>query len=134
MSLNLFVIKKCIIYFAKLIILILSAGDFVKFGFTMAFTTTLLAWGTVNWPEAYDAAGQLDEVRRAIKWSTDYFIKCHVSENVLYGQVGDFPIDHMFWGRPEELNITRPTYKIDAEHPGRVNNSLSLNNVYLKDK
>ncbi|XP_018359268.1 PREDICTED: endoglucanase E-4-like [Trachymyrmex cornetzi] len=95
-----------------------DAGDFVKFGFTMAFTTTLLAWGTVNWPEAYDAAGQLDEIRRAIKWSTDYFIKCHVSENVLYGQVGDFPIDHMFWGRPEELNTTRPTYKIDAEHPG----------------
>ncbi|KAL6256906.1 hypothetical protein P5V15_011841 [Pogonomyrmex californicus] len=95
-----------------------DAGDFVKFGFTMAFTTTLLAWGAVKWPESYKAAGQLDEIRRTIKWSTDYFIKCHVSENVLYGQVGDFPIDHMFWGRPEELNTTRPTYKIDAEHPG----------------
>jgi len=90
----------------------------------MAFTTTLLAWGTVNWPEAYDAVGQLDEVRKAIKWSTDYFIKCHVGENVLYGQVGDFPIDHMFWGRPEELNTTRPTYKIDAEHPGSFNLSF----------
>lgn len=128
---------KCIIYFAKLITFILPAGDFVKFGFTMAFTTTLLAWGTVNWPEAYDAAGQLDEVRRAIKWSIDYFIKCHVSENELYGQVGDFPIDLKFWGRPEELNTTRPAYKIDAEHPGSVNRtktSLFLNNDYLKDK
>ncbi|KAH0954891.1 hypothetical protein HN011_010820 [Eciton burchellii] len=95
-----------------------DAGDFVKFGFTMAFTTTLLAWGAVSWPEAYKAAGQLDEIRKTVKWATDYFIKCHVSENVFYGQVGDFSIDHTFWGRPEELNTPRPAYKIDAEHPG----------------
>ncbi|EZA49343.1 hypothetical protein DMN91_000386 [Ooceraea biroi] len=95
-----------------------DAGDFVKFGFTMAFTTTLLAWGAVSWPEAYKAAGQLDEIRKTVKWATDYFIKCHVSENVFYGQVGDFSIDHAFWGRPEELNTSRPAYKIDAEHPG----------------
>ncbi|XP_060815983.1 endoglucanase E-4-like [Bombus pascuorum] len=95
-----------------------DAGDFVKFGFTMASTTTLLAWGAVSWPEAYNAAGQLDELRKAIKWATDYFIKCHVSEYVFYGQVGDFSLDHTFWGRPEELNTTRPAYKIDPEHPG----------------
>ncbi|XP_043788423.1 endoglucanase E-4-like [Apis laboriosa] len=95
-----------------------DAGDFVKFGFTMASTTTLLAWGAVSWPEAYNAAGQLDELRKAIKWATDYFIKCHVSEYVFYGQVGDFSLDHTFWGRPEELNTTRPAYKIDPDHPG----------------
>lgn len=96
------------------------AGDFVKFGFTMASTTTLLAWGAVSWPEAYNAAGQLDELRKAIKWATDYFIKCHVSEYVFYGQVGDFSLDHTFWGRPEELNTTRPAYKIDPDHPGMI--------------
>ncbi|KAL2742032.1 endoglucanase E-4-like isoform X2 [Vespula maculifrons] len=95
-----------------------DAGDFVKFGFTMASTTTLLAWGAVSWPEAYIEAGQLDEIRKAIKWATDYFIKCHVSEFVFYGQVGDFSVDHTYWGRPEELNTTRPAYKIDPDHPG----------------
>ncbi|XP_043267756.1 endoglucanase E-4-like isoform X2 [Venturia canescens] len=95
-----------------------DAGDFVKFGFTMASTTTLLAWGALSWPEAYEAAGQLNEIRKSIKWATDYFIKCHVSEFVLYGQVGDFTIDHTFWGRPEELNTTRPAFRIDPEHPG----------------
>lgn len=35
-----------------------------------------------------------------------------------YGQVGDFAVDHMFWGRPEDMNMTRPAYKIDIEHPG----------------
>ncbi|KAG7197626.1 hypothetical protein KM043_013407 [Ampulex compressa] len=95
-----------------------DAGDFVKFGFTMASTTTLLAWGAVSWPEAYESADQHEQLRQAIKWATDYFIKCHVSENVFYGQVGDFSLDHTFWGRPEELNTTRPAYKIDPEHPG----------------
>ncbi|XP_046610202.1 endoglucanase E-4-like [Neodiprion virginianus] len=95
-----------------------DAGDFVKFGFTMASMTTLLAWGAVSWPQAYEAAGQLDELREAVKWATDYFIKCHVSEDVLYGQVGDFALDHRFWGRPEELNTSRPAFKIDSDHPG----------------
>lgn len=98
-----------------------DAGDFVKFGFTMASTTTLLAWGAVSWPRAYKAADQLDEIHKTIKWATDYFIKCHVSKNVLYGQMGNFNLDHRFWGRPEEMpNNTnaRPAYKIDPEHPG----------------
>ncbi|XP_043485242.1 endoglucanase E-4-like [Leptopilina heterotoma] len=95
-----------------------DAGDFVKFGFTMAWTTTLLAWGGISWPEAYSAAGQLDELRKAVKWSTDYFIKCHVNETTFYGQVGDFTLDHKFWGRPEDLNTSRPAFKIDTEHPG----------------
>lgn len=64
-------------------------------------------------------AGQLDEIRKTIKWATDYFMKCHVNENTLYGQVGDFSIDHAYWGRPEELDTSRPAFKIDIEHPGK---------------
>lgn len=92
----------------------------MKFGFTMAWTTTLLAWGGISWPEAYSAAGQLEELRKAVKWATDYFIKCHVNETTFYGQVGDFTLDHKFWGRPEDLNTSRPAFKIDTEHPGKV--------------
>ncbi|XP_070154972.1 endoglucanase A [Polyergus mexicanus] len=97
-----------------------DAGDFVKFSFTMVSAMTLLAWGVVSWPEAYNISDQLDEIHKTIKWATDYIIKCHVSENVLYGQVGNFNDDHRFWGRPEELpnNTVRPAYKIDPEHPG----------------
>nr|CAD7573960.1 unnamed protein product [Timema californicum] len=62
--------------------------------------------------------GQFNHGMNALKWSADYFIKCHVSPNELYGQVGDFNLDHEFWGRPEELNMSRPAYKIDAQHPG----------------
>lgn len=95
-----------------------DAGDFVKFGFTMASTTTLLAWGYLAYRDAYESAGQAKYGLSAIKWAADYFIKCHVSPNELYGQVGDFNLDHTFWGRPEDLSMSRPAYKIDAQHPG----------------
>lgn len=95
-----------------------SASDFVKFGFTMVFTTTVLAWGLLSYKDAYVQAGQYKECLSALKWATDYFIKCHVGPNEFYGQVGSFETDHTYWGRPEELNMTRPAYKIDAEHPG----------------
>ncbi|KAJ8946377.1 hypothetical protein NQ314_008907 [Rhamnusium bicolor] len=91
---------------------------FVKFSFTMAFTTTILSWGVIEYKDAYEEVGQYSQVLDAIKWSTDYFIKCHASPKELYGQVGDFSTDHAFWGRPEEMNMTRPAYKIDVDHPG----------------
>ncbi|RZF33677.1 hypothetical protein LSTR_LSTR007055 [Laodelphax striatellus] len=95
-----------------------DAGDTVKFGFTMASTTTLLAWGCLSYKDAYKAAGEWKNVLNALKWATDYFIKCHVSANEFYGQVGDFTLDHEYWGRPEDMNMSRKAYKIDAEHPG----------------
>lgn len=68
--------------------------------------------------------GQYTGILDAIKWATDYFIKCHVNPNELYGQIGDFEIDHAYWGRPEDMNMTRPAYKIDQTHPG-----LFINNI-----
>ena len=59
----------------------------MKFNFPMAFTTTVLSWGVLEYEEAYEKSGQLNHVLEAIKWATDYFIKCHVSEFEVYGQV-----------------------------------------------
>jgi endoglucanase len=36
-----------------------TAGDFVKFGFPMAWSTTTLAWGLLEYWDAYDKAGEL---------------------------------------------------------------------------
>jgi hypothetical protein len=67
---------------------IFPAGDYVKFGFPMASTMTVLAMGGIFFPEGYTKAGQTGYLLDAIKWGTDYFIKCHVSANEFYGQVG----------------------------------------------
>ncbi|XP_044260332.1 endoglucanase A-like isoform X1 [Tribolium madens] len=95
-----------------------DASDFIKFSFTMAFTTTILSWGMLSFGHAYKQANQYQYGLDAVKWATDYFIKCHTSKYEFYGQVGDFSLDHAFWGRPEEMNMSRPAYKIDVEHPG----------------
>lgn len=33
-------------------------------------------------------------------------------------QVGDGGLDHAYWGRPENMTMARPAYKIDPTHPG----------------
>ena len=64
-----------------------SAGDYVKFGLPGAGATTNLAWGVVEFREAYVAAGELDYVLDSIKWQLDYYLKCAVSSSKFYAQV-----------------------------------------------
>ncbi len=53
----------------------------------MAYAMTVLAWGGIAYPEGYTNSGQTNYLLKTVKWGTDYFIKCHVSPNVFYGQV-----------------------------------------------
>ncbi|WP_281986702.1 glycoside hydrolase family 9 protein [Aquimarina aggregata] len=95
-----------------------DAGDHVKFNFPMAFSVTSLAWGGIEFEDAYRDSGQLDILKRNLRFVTDYFIKCHTAPNELYGQVGNGGIDHGWWGSPEVYPRARPSYKIDAANPG----------------
>ncbi|WP_432985350.1 glycoside hydrolase family 9 protein [Dactylosporangium sp. CA-233914] len=91
-----------------------DAGDHVKFGFPMAFSTTMLAWGAVEYRDAYVRSGQLTNLVNNLKFVNDYFIKAHPSANVLYGQIGSGNPDHAWWGPAEVMPMARPAYKIDA--------------------
>ncbi|XP_045162475.2 endoglucanase E-4-like [Mercenaria mercenaria] len=95
-----------------------DAGDHVKFNFPMAYTTTMLAWGYLEWQDAYTKSGQHQQILDAIKWPLDYFLKCHVAPHELYVQVGDGGQDHGFWGRPEDMTMARPAFKITESKPG----------------
>ncbi|NME69567.1 glycoside hydrolase family 48 protein [Flammeovirga aprica] len=95
-----------------------DAGDHVKFGFPMAFSVTALAWGVVEYEDAYRQSGQLEIMRRNLRFVTDYFIKCHTGPTEFYGQVGAGGPDHAYWGSPEVMTMARPAYKIDAANPG----------------
>jgi hypothetical protein len=63
-------------------------------------------------------AGALDSGRKALKYGTDYFLKAHTAANEFYGQVGQGDVDHAYWGRPEDMTMSRPAYKIDTSKPG----------------
>ncbi|WP_426311426.1 glycoside hydrolase family 9 protein [Cellulosimicrobium sp. E-16] len=95
-----------------------DAGDHVKFGLPMAFTTTMLAWGAIASPDGYAASGQRDELLDSLRWVNDYFIKAHPEPDVLYAQVGDGDADHKWWGPAEAMQMDRPAYKVDRSCPG----------------
>ena len=59
----------------------------MKYGLPMAFTITTLAWSTINYEKELHAAGELENTRAAIRWGTDYLLKCASRENHLYVQV-----------------------------------------------
>lgn len=64
-----------------------DAGDHVKFGLPMAFSVTMLSWAAVDFKDDFTKSNQMGHILEAIKWGTDYFIKCHPQPNVLWGQV-----------------------------------------------
>ncbi|GAA3415803.1 hypothetical protein GCM10018952_41660 [Streptosporangium vulgare] len=52
-----------------------DAGDHVKFGLPMAASATMLAWGAVEYRDAYASSGQLTHLLNNLKFVNDYFIK-----------------------------------------------------------
>ncbi|XP_056850679.1 endoglucanase 14-like [Raphanus sativus] len=95
-----------------------DAGDNMKFGLPMAFTTTMLAWSSIEMESELKAHNESQNVIAAIKWATDYLINAHPVPNVLYGQVGDGIADHACWMRPEDMTTPRPSYRIYEQQPG----------------
>jgi hypothetical protein len=71
--------------------------------------------------------GATDNGRKAVKWATEYFIKAHTATNEIYGQVGRGDLDHAYWGRPEDMTMSSPAFKIDTSNPGKLaSRSFSL--------
>ncbi|KAF3775790.1 Endoglucanase 16 [Nymphaea thermarum] len=95
-----------------------DAGDNVKYGLPMAFTVTTLAWGALAYGAQLQQAGELENVRSAIRWGTDYFLKACSRRDLVWVQVGDPVADHQCWTRPENMNTPRTLYNIDHNTPG----------------
>ncbi|KAJ7967251.1 Endoglucanase [Quillaja saponaria] len=90
-----------------------DAGDNVKFGFPMAFTTTMLAWSVIEFGDSMAANEQRNSLV-AIRWATDYLLKTVSQPNRIFVQVGDPIIDHNCWERPEDMDTARTVYAVDA--------------------
>lgn len=69
-----------------------DAGDHIKFGFPMAFTATVLSWSILEYGDQMDAVNQLAPAKESLRWTTDFLIKAHPSDNVLYIQVWTHPV------------------------------------------
>ncbi|MCO5596882.1 hypothetical protein L7F22_050952 [Adiantum nelumboides] len=95
-----------------------DAGDGVKFSFPMAFATTMLSWGVVEYGAQMDSAGELENALAAIRWATDYLLKTTRKPGVIYAQVGDPNSDHACWERAEDMDTPRSVFWVDASKPG----------------
>ncbi|CAD5193003.1 unnamed protein product [Musa acuminata subsp. malaccensis] len=94
-----------------------DAGDNVKFGFPMAFTTTMLSWSVIEFGELMPT----DELRNAavaIRWATDYLLKTISHPGLVFVQVGNPISDHNCWERPEDMDTARTVYNVSADRPG----------------
>lgn len=96
-----------------------DAGDHVKFGLPMAATVTLLCWSLHESAGAYAQLSLAQALREAIRWGTDYFIKCHVADREFVYQVGSGSADHGWWGPAESVEevMARPSYKATMASP-----------------
>ncbi|KAI3787543.1 hypothetical protein L1987_42088 [Smallanthus sonchifolius] len=94
-----------------------DAGDNVKFGLPMAFTTTMLAWSIIEFGE--NMKSELGNAKEALRWSSDYLVKASMATpDTLYVQVGEPYSDHRCWERPEDMDTPRNVYKVSAQNPG----------------
>ncbi|XP_057972930.1 endoglucanase 9-like [Malania oleifera] len=83
----------------------------------MAFTATMLSWATLE--NGRLMGSELASAREAIRWATDYLLKCATaSPGKLYVQVGNPYVDHSCWQRPEDMSSNRPVYSVSASNPG----------------
>ncbi|XP_042035457.1 endoglucanase 9-like [Salvia splendens] len=94
-----------------------DAGDNVKFNLPMAYTTTLLSWSVIE--NSRKLGPQLPATREAIRWATDYLLKCaRATPERLYVGVGDPNADHKCWERPEDMDTARTAYYVTPTSPG----------------
>ncbi|XP_024526980.1 endoglucanase 18 [Selaginella moellendorffii] len=84
----------------------------------MAFTITMLCWGAIEYGRLIDAAGEMGNLRDAIRWGTDYFLRANTGSSELWVQVGDPYKDHNCWQRPEDMESPRKSYLINQTSPG----------------
>jgi len=63
-----------------------DAGDNVKFGWPMSFTVSLLSWAAVEYETEISSVNQIDYLRRAIRWGTNFILQSHTSPTTLFTQ------------------------------------------------
>ena len=65
----------------------LTAGDFLKISWTNAYAATVLAWGFLEWSDAYEKAGETQNLLNCIRWPLDFLLKAHTGPNEFVVQV-----------------------------------------------
>lgn len=114
---------------------------YVKFGYPMAASMTLLAWGISEFKRSYMIAEEYTNGLAAVKWGADYFIKCFTDEFEFYGQVWKTTDLNDYWGRPEDIDEEVDTVSFKCTHKkpctdllAETSAALAATGVIFKEK
>ena len=58
------------------------AGDQMKYGFPLGHTLIFLAWGMIDFKDAYVAAGEYQNGLNGVRWGTDWILKVYYRINL----------------------------------------------------
>ncbi|KAE8731999.1 Endoglucanase 8 [Hibiscus syriacus] len=95
-------------------ILYLHAWRQCEVGLPMAFTVTTLAWSAIAFKSELKSADEMENVRAAIRWGTDYFLKAAAKHDRLLVTLKRSSM----WVRPEDMKGPRPVLQINSDNPG----------------
>ncbi|MED6125324.1 hypothetical protein PIB30_067463 [Stylosanthes scabra] len=90
-----------------------DGGDSTKYNFPAAFSITMLSWSVLEYSHKYESVLELDHVKNAIKWGTDYLLKTFTSSaNSTTTIASQLPAEttikqNKCWIRPEEIEFPR---------------------------
>ena len=91
-----------------------DAGDTIKFGFPLAYTMTILAWGGIDFYRSYEMTDEITHLLEAVKWGIDWMDKAVIRTDddisEVFVQVGDPDEEHKLWNRPEDFAESGPNY------------------------
>ena len=90
-----------------------DAGDYVKFNLPQAFSVTLLAFGILEFKDAYIKSGEYENVLNSLEHPLHYLANCVISDKEIVAQVGSGVEDHKFWSSTLSWDHKkRKSYKI----------------------
>ncbi|KAI8146724.1 Six-hairpin glycosidase-like protein [Fennellomyces sp. T-0311] len=95
-----------------------DAGNYLKFTVPLSHSLTLIAWGALEWYDGYVSANQTGYLQEMLRWGTDWLIKAHPSDDVLFVQVGLGSVDNNYWGPDSGIPTPRPSFMINSSAPG----------------
>ncbi|MGN0589992.1 glycoside hydrolase family 9 protein [Ruminococcus sp.] len=119
-----------------------DAGDHIKFALTNAYSSAMLAWGILEYPQGLKDAGLYESYLRNLQFSLDFLVGCDLGDEVVY-QIGEIGFDHKWWGSAEvymrkyELmqgETERPYYTTkDSNVTGEMAAALAAGYLVFKD-
>ena len=105
-----------------------DAGDTIKFGFPLAYTMTIMAWGGIDFYRSYEMTDELTNLLKAVKWGIDWMDKAVIRTETditeVFVQVGNPDKEHKLWNRPEDFAesgdgyFERPAFSLTKDKGG----------------